>query len=376
MIRKNYFKYGRRLKYSLIFLSLCGSLLLSSCGNLGYYVQCATGHLGVMAKCSPIPEIIEDPETPPALKGQLQMVLAIRDFASTDLGLPDNGSYRSYGDLGRPYVLWNVVAAPEFSLEPVQWCFPVAGCVSYRGYFDRDEAERFADRLLREGKEVYLYGVPAYSTLNWFDDPVLNTFLDRSESHLAGMIFHELAHQQLYVKGDSPFNEAFATTVEMEGVRRWMKHAGNPAGMKEYEEYFLRNEAVRLILAEIRSELAYLYADSRPEAEMRREKETIIARGRERYKELRESWGGYRGYDDFMSNLNNARLSSMSTYHDLVPAFQRLLYENEGRLGDFYSAAAKLGSLPSSERIVRLQTSGHVAKVDPAAPGVRIQNPE
>jgi predicted aminopeptidase len=329
-----------------------------------------------MAKCSPIPKLLEDPETPPGLKGQLQTVLAIRDFASSDLGLPDNGSYRSYGDLGRPYVLWNVVAAPEFSLEPVQWCFPVAGCVSYRGYFDRSEAERFAGRLRREGKEVYLYGVPAYSTLNWFDDPVLNTFLDRSEPHLAGMIFHELAHQQLYIKGDSPFNEAFATAVEMEGVRRWLEHAGNSAAMKDYEEHFLRNEAVRLILAEMRSELAYLYADSRPQAEMRREKEKIIARGRERYKELRESWGGYRGYDDFMANLNNARLSSMSTYHDLVPAFQRLLYENEGRLTDFYSAVEKLGSLPAAERIVRLQTSGQVAKADPADPGIRIQNPE
>jgi predicted aminopeptidase len=365
MTRENDLKYGRGFRCTLLLLLLGGSMLLSSCADLGYYVQCATGHFGVMNKCTPIPELLEDPEIPSSLKGKLQTVLAIRDFASSELGLPDNGSYRSYGDLGRPYVVWNVVAAPEVSLEPVQWCFPVAGCVSYRGYFKRENAEEFADRLRREGKEVYLYGVPAYSTLNWFDDPVLNTFLGRSESHLAGMIFHELAHQQLYVKGDSSFNEAFATTVEMEGVRRWLEHAGNSTGMTDYQDYFNRNEAVRGILAEVRSELAYLYAGSQPEADMRREKEMIVAKGKERYLELRESWGGYKGYDDLMANLNNARLSSMSTYHDLVPAFQRLLYANEGQLSDFYSAAAKLSSLPATERITRLQTSGQVVQVEP-----------
>ena len=365
MTKENDLKYGRGFRCTLLLLLLGGSMLLSSCADLGYYVQCATGHFGVMNKCTPIPELLEDPEIPSSLKGKLQTVLAIRDFASSELGLPDNGSYRSYGDLGRPYVVWNVVAAPEFSLEPVQWCFPVAGCVSYRGYFKRENAEEFADRLRREGKEVYLYGVPAYSTLNWFDDPVLNTFLGRSESHLAGMIFHELAHQQLYVKGDSSFNEAFATTVEMEGVRRWLEHAGNSTGMTDYQDYFNRNEAVRGILAEVRSELAYLYAGSQPEADMRQEKEMIVAKGKERYLELRESWGGYKGYDDLMANLNNARLSSMSTYHDLVPAFQRLLYANEGQLSDFYSAAAKLSGLPATERITRLQTSGQVVQVDP-----------
>jgi len=347
--------------YVLLFL-LGGSLLLSACGDLGYYVQCATGHLGVMLKCAPIPELIDDPKTPPALKEQLQTVLAIRDFASSELGLPENGSYRSYGDLGRPYVIWNVVAAPEFSLKPLQWCFPVAGCVSYRGYFDRDEAKKFADRLQGEGKEVYLYGVPAYSTLNWFNDPVLNTFLGRSEPHLAGMIFHELAHQQLYLKGDSSFNEAFATTVEMEGVRRWLQHVGDSTGMSEYQNYFLRNEAVRRILGQVRSELSDLYASGQPESVMRREKETIIARGSKRYQELKKSWGGYGGYDDLMANLNNARLSSISTYHELVPAFQRLLHEKKDRLPDFYRAAAKLAGLPPSERLSRLQTLGKVAK--------------
>lgn len=362
MIRTYDFKNGRYFRYSLLLLFLGGSLLLSSCANLGYYLHCATGHLGVMLKCEPIPELLDDPEIPPALKGQLQMVLSVRDFATSELGLPDNGSYRSYGDLGRPYVIWNIVAAPEFSLEPVQWCFPVAGCVSYRGYYKREQAEKFAEGLRREGKEVYLYGVPAYSTLNWFDDPVLNTFLGRSEPHLAGMIFHELAHQQLYVKGDSPFNEAFATTVEIEGVRRWLEHTGNPDGMTDYQEYFLRNEAVRRILGEVRSELAALYAGSQSEAVMRREKETIIAKGRERYKELKKSWGGYKGYDDLMTNLNNARLSSMSTYHDLVPAFQRLLFEKEGHLSDFYRAVAKLGKLPASERLARLETFGKMVQ--------------
>lgn len=358
-------KKNRGFKYSLLLSLLGGSLLLSSCTNLGYYVQCATGHLGVMRKCSPIPELLKDPETPPALRGQLETVLDIREFASSELGLPDNDSYRSYGDLGRPYVLWNVVAAPEFSLEPVQWCFPVAGCVSYRGYYKREKAEKFAEGLRRQGKDVYVYGVPAYSTLNWFDDPVLNTFIGRSEPHLAGLIFHELAHQQVYVKGDSSFNEAFATTVEIEGVRRWLEHAGNPEGMVQYQEYYDRNEAIRGILAEVRLELSLLYADSQPKEVMRQAKESIFTRGRERYEALRKAWGGYGGYDDLMANLNNARLSSMSTYHDLVPAFQRLLFAKGGDLEDFYRDAADIGRLPSAERLATLQTTGHLAQTEP-----------
>jgi predicted aminopeptidase len=348
----------------LVFLGGCA--LLASCGDLGYYAQCATGHLGVMAKCEPIPRLIADPATPAALKGQLEKVVAIRDFASRELGLPENGSYRSYGDLGRPYVIWNVVAAPEFSMTPLQWCFPVAGCVSYRGYFKRRAAEDFAAGLRRQGNEVYLYGVSAYSTLQWFDDPVLNTFLDRPEPFLAGMIFHELAHQQFYVKDDSSFNEAFATTVELEGVRRWLERGGDPEGAEAYRAQFHRHEELLHLLTGVRDELEKLYAAGRSITEMRREKEAIFRRARMNYGELKESWAGYDGFDNLMAGLNNARLGSMSTYHDLVPAFQQLLAAEDGRLPAFYRVVAELGKLPQAERHARLQPPAKVARAQKA----------
>lgn len=343
-----------------IALLLAGAL--GACGDLGYYAQCATGHLGILSRCRPIPAILADPETPVALRERLQAVTAIRDFASAALALPDNGSYRSYGDLGRSSAVWNVVAAPEFSLAPRQWCFPVAGCVSYRGYFRVEAAEAFAASLRGEGLDVDLYGVPAYSTLNWFDDPVLNTFLDRPDPQLAGMIFHELSHQVLYVPGDTPFNEAFASTVEAEGVRRWLQERGGEEG--GHEEGMRRQEAVLDLLASLREELALLYAGPLPPEAMRREKELLLEGARARYGALRESWGGYPGYDRLFEELNNARLASVSAYHRLVPAFRRLLAAQGGDLAAFYRAAREIAALPEAERHARLQGTERLARAD------------
>lgn len=346
------------VRWALILLPalLVLSLLLPACGDLGYYVQCAEGHLGVMAKSQPISRILADPTTSPKLREQLEKAVEIRDFASKELGLPDNGSYRSYCDVGRPYVVWNVVAAPEFSLTPVQWCFPVAGCVSYRGYFKREAAEAFAARQEEAGNEVYLYGVPAYSTLTWFDDPLLNTFLNRSGPRLAGTIFHELAHQVVYLPDDSRFNEAFATAVELEGVHRWLGSKGDSEQMSDYRRFHRRKEAVLALLEEVRGELEGLYASGVSKAEMRRRKGEILESVGPRYQALKESWGGYNGYDRLFAGLNNARLASVSTYYDLVPAFQALLAESGGNLPAFYGAVAEIARLPEPERLARLHS--------------------
>ncbi len=205
---------------------LVNLLVLSGCSNFGYYSQAIIGHLSIQVNLVPVADIIADSDTPPELKNQLEKVVEMRAYASEHLFLPSNASYSSYTDLKRPYVLWNVVAAPEFSLEPRQWCFPFAGCVQYRGYYAKEDAQVFAAELNKDGDDIYVGGVAAYSTLGWFADPMLNTILFRDDVSLAGLIFHELAHQQLYVKNDSAFNEGFAKTVELEGVRRWLLNHG------------------------------------------------------------------------------------------------------------------------------------------------------
>ncbi len=207
-----------------------GALLpLSGCTTLGYYAQAVGGHLEVMRLAAPVEERLREPDTPEPLRAKLARALAIREFASRELALPDNGSYRRYADLGQPFVVWNVVAAPEFSVEPLESCFPFAGCVSYRGYYSEEAARAYAAALAEKGYDVHVGGVPAYSTLGWFDDPLLSTFIHYPEAELARIVFHELAHQVVYVKGDTMFNESFASTVEEEGVRRWLEREGTLA---------------------------------------------------------------------------------------------------------------------------------------------------
>ena len=210
--------------------------LLSACTAIDYYGQSISGHLGLMAKRTEVTKLIADEQTDENLKKELQTVLDIRAFASTELALPDNHSYRSYVDVGESYVLWNVVATGEFSLTPKNWCYPFAGCVAYRGYYAETDASAFADSLKDQGLDVFVGGVRAYSTLGWFDDPVLNTMLDRPFTYLAGVIFHELAHQQVYIKDDTTFNESFAVAVEREGVRRWFHRHDDSEGFKRYRD--------------------------------------------------------------------------------------------------------------------------------------------
>lgn len=327
------------------------ALLFVSCTDVGYYAQCVSGHWQLMSQRRDIDKILAAPDTPDALAQRLRTVLEIRDFASQQLLLPDNNSYRSYADLGRSHAVWNVVSTPEFSLEPVSWCFPVVGCVSYRGYFQEIDAREFAEDMRRRGHDVHLYGVPAYSTLSWFDDPVLNTFCYADDPHLAGLIFHELAHQLIYVKGDTAFSEAFAQTVEQVGVERWLESRGQQEQIERYNQRLQRQKDFLALLQQARRRLDAIYRSPFDPETMRAEKAHAINEFRSEYDKLRSRWGGEGRYDRWVEGpLNNAHFASVSMYHDLVPAFRLLLDEHNGDLRAYYRAVSELADLPPDER--------------------------
>lgn len=360
----------RRTLFLSVGLLLAGTLLLStlSCANLGYYARATQGHFSLLTHRKPIAGLIYEPDLNPELRNNLTKVLRIRDFASRELNLPENGSYRSYVDVKRPHVVWNVVATPEFDLRPVQWCFPVAGCVNYRGFFSHEEAGAFAEDLRKKGNDVYLYGVNAYSTLGWFDDPVLSTFFTRSEEDLAGLIFHELSHQLVYVKNDSTFNESFAKAVEIEGVSRWLAANGEEEKIQEYLRDSRRQDEFVHLVSGYQRMLGALFAEPIDDARKRQRKGELFQELREAYGDLKESWGGYRGYDRWFAELNNAKIASISTYYTHVPAFQALLRKNRGNLAAFYLEAQKVGRLSPKKRIARLDRlhSEFIADLPPA----------
>jgi len=337
-----------------VLLLLIGSL--SGCQTIGFYAQAVNGQLAVWRATEPIETVLENDQTDPALRQRLVLVSEIREFASNNLGLPDNNSYRRYADLKRPYVVWNVFAAPEFSLVPVRWCFPIAGCVGYRGYFSREGADKFATRLKETGLndkdlDVFVGGVPAYSTLGWFADPVLNTFIGYRDAELARLIFHELSHQVAYAKGDTMFNESFATTVELEGVRRWLEHTGRSDEFGAFIAGRRRQQDFLDLVMRTRDLLAAVYEEEMPDEEKRSRKVDTYTQLREGYAKLKDQWGGFSGYDRwFGESLNNAKLGSVAAYNQLVPAFQELLAEHGGDLKPFYQAVAKLAKLTPEER--------------------------
>ena len=339
---------------ALLLLVILG---LTACGKLGYYLHSINGHLTIMGERQSIEQLLSRPDTAPELKQKLRQAQAIRRYASERLGLPDNKSYKYYVDLKRPYVVWNVFATPEFSVTPVKWCFLMTGCVSYRGYFDRAHAGKFAAKLRSKGNDIYVGGVAAYSTLGWFADPVLNTFLNRPEIELAALMFHELAHQLVYVKNDSAFNESFATVIELEGARRWVQAYGSPQDYQRLLQHRQRQRGfVRLIL-KYRNQLRRLYARTLPVPAKRSAKRKIFTTLKREYKKLKRSWGGYRGYDRWMAqDLNNAHLASIGTYHNYVPAFQVMLKNANGDLRVFYRRVRALAKLPLAERRRRLET--------------------
>jgi predicted aminopeptidase len=358
----------------LVLLAL--ALGQSACSTLGYYVQSARGQLGLVMAREPIDEVLHDPDAPATLKHKLETVNRVRAFAVDELGLPDSGSYRTYVDLKRPYVVWTVVATRELSLSPKQWCFPIAGCVSYRGYYHRDDAEAFARELRRSGYDVAVNGVVAYSTLGWFDDPVPSTILKLPDYDLAAVIFHELAHEELYVSGDSAFNEAFAVTVQREGVERWLHTRGSPEARARFALSVKREQAFLELVSDTRARLEAVYASQWDATEKRRLKAVILAALRTRYQTLRAGWERGPNYDDwFAGELNNAKLASVATYQRLVPAFQHLLAEEDGDLPRFYRACTSIGHLPAVERARRLEALAAGTRVPKVAGAAEVTGP-
>lgn len=334
--------------------------ILAGCSTARFYSQSIRGGLEVLLKRHSIDKLLADPKTPQALQERLRVVRDLRAFATDALALPDNGSYRHYTDLERPYAVWNVVAAPEFSVDPITWCFPLAGCVSYRGYFSQQGAERFAAHLREDGYDTSVGGVTTYSTLGWFKDPVLNTFIHLPDEHLAGVLFHELAHQRLYLPGDTPFNESFATVVELEGVRRWLASRSDPESEAKLAAYRLGQERAARFAALVlgyRERLDAAYESDHDAAWKRARKAELFAQLKADYGRVRdEEWDGYTGYDGwFARDLNNAHLASVGAYHALVPAFEALLDEAGGDLEAFYRSVEVVTQLPGEERRQRLQ---------------------
>lgn len=323
-------------------------LLLGGCSTLDYYSHLALGQWQLLHARQPLQQLIDDPRTEPELARRLALAQQARAFASAGLGLPDNRSYRLYADVGRPYVVWNIFATAEFSLEPQLHCFPIAGCVAYRGYYQPGRARGAAALLRQQGLDTYVAGIEAYSTLGWFDDPLLNTMLRWGDTRLSAVIFHELAHQQYYLPGDTAFNESFASFVEREGLRQWQASRGETA---PHDDDRQRRQFIELVLAS-RERLRQLYAGPLPPDAMRAAKQAEFERLRRDYRALRQrEWGGNGRFDGWMETpLNNAKLLPFGLYDRWVPAFAELLRRHHGDWPAFYAAVAALGALPADER--------------------------
>jgi predicted aminopeptidase len=361
----------RRFRFlpGLPVLALAGSmLLLTGCADLGYYWQSASGHIGIMRAAKPVPEWLADPSVSAALKTKLELTQRIRRFASAELGLPDNASYKSYADLHRPAAVWNVVAAPHYSLTLKSWCFPVAGCVGYRGYYSEEAAKAEAEEQKKQDLEVAVYPVPAYSTLGWMNwaggDPLLSTFIGYPEGELARIVFHELAHQVLYVAGDTVFNESYATAVERIGGAMWLQREAGDAARREYAQFDAQRQEFRALALDTRRALTKVYES--PEAKAKdwtkvaAMKQAAMADFRERYAKLKAGWTGPRqnAYDAWVARANNAAFGAQGAYDDLVPSFEKL-FEREGRdWPRFYAEVRRIAALSTTEeRRVALQAA-------------------
>lgn len=344
---------------------LLAAMLLNGCAGFDYYSQAVSGQIGLDYRARPVIDVLSAPDTPGSIAERLRWAMQIRDFASHTLQLPDNASYRNYVDLQRPYVLWNVVAAPEFSLTARSECFPFAGCVAYRGFFSRQQAGQYADTLRHQGHDVWLYGISAYSTLGWLDDPLLNTFIHHGNVAMARLMFHELAHQQVYVKDDSGFNEAFATAVELEGTRQWLAQFGTQAQQQQMQQTQQRQKHFQQWLLGYRQQLQQLYASSITDIEKRAAKARLMQALAADYRKMQQQWQGYAGYEHWFQPLpNNAHFASLATYHQWVPAFHHLFEEHAGDWAGFYQSVRKLAKMPREQRQQRLMQLQQRGKSD------------
>jgi predicted aminopeptidase len=312
------------------------AFVLSACQTMNYYGQAIAGQWEIQRKSRPIQAVISDPATDADLRAKLETVLQIRRFASEHLALPGHESYGKYADLGRRHVVWNLFAAPEFSLEAKSWRYPIVGSLDYRGYFDESAARHAAADLRQQGYEVMVSGVDAYSTLGWFHDPVLNTFVGYPEVALAELIFHELTHRKLFRRGDTIFNENLANAVAEEGVRRWLSHLGRDEALRSYLALLERRRDFYSEVDRVRSELELLYASGLPEETMRERKSGHLGSLQERLRELRRRWGG-RGLESWLQgSLTNAHLVAVTTYHHHIPLFERLIRDADGNMDQFF----------------------------------------
>src|ERR1051325_3205911 len=360
-------KKGRRVRKWLVCAALALIVLaVSGCKTISFYSQAIKGQYQIFAHEEPIDQLVAGPNTPDRLKQRLELLRSLRGFAEQDLKLPVDGHYRKYVDVHRPYVVWNVEGAPEFSLEPRSWWYPLLGRLDYRGYFSRDGATRYGSVLQNKGYDVYVGGVEAYSTLGWFKDPILNTFIFDPDPDLAEIIFHELGHQRVFARGDTDFNEAFATTVGQEGARRWLRSKGDTDAYEKYLAELRRTDQFVHLIMTTRARLAELYGDERteegrlkttrakegvPKEQLREQKRRILAGLQTQYAQLKVEWGGATDYDQwFARQVNNAQLNSVAAYYDLLPGFDRLLAQNGGDLEKFYTAAERLEKEPKKPR--------------------------
>lgn len=326
-------------------------LVLTGCAELAYYGHAAGGQLEVMGAGEPIKDVIANPTTDDKTRQQLELIQRAREFAIQELKLPDSDTFRDYADLKRPWVLWNVFATPELSLETKKWCYPFIGCYGYRAYFDEAYAKEVATELEQEGMDVYIAHTPAYSTKGWFADPVYNSMLRYDDLTLVGILFHELAHERVYIIDDSELNESFATVVQYEGVRRWLAYEKNSSAYAAYQREQQRGDEFVSMVLEHRGILQKVYASDLSKAEKRSKKKKTFSDLKKNFNTLKQSWGGYAGYDHwFEKPLNNARLAPIGTYHNAVSVFKKLLEKQQHDLEIFYVEVEKIADLSAPER--------------------------
>ena len=328
-------------------------LSLSACGQLGYYMQAAKGQFQLISKRQPITNLLNSPTTSAPLREQLISANEIRGYALMRLGLEGNKGFSYYTDLGRRYVLWNVVAAPKYSIEPKTWCFPIAGCVAYKGYFNESGAEQERLELIDQDYDVLVYGVTAYSTLGWFSDPLLNTFINYPEIDLASLIFHELTHQILYIQDDSEFNEAFATAVELVLLKDWLQLKGDSESLSTVELERSRHNVISGMVFDYREKLDHAYKKSVNDIEKAKKKKQLFGEMKSAYSALKKAGQGTRYYDWWFSReLGNADLLTVSTYYRLVPAFTKMIEQHE-TLSEFFEDAITLSEMKKPLRDIR-----------------------
>jgi predicted aminopeptidase len=343
MMTQNRYYYRHTIILLIVFF-------LPGCASLNYYSQSIQGQVEVLQKRQSIHEILKEDNISDTLRNELNTVLSLRDFSIKLLGLPKNNSYLSYADLERNYVIWNIFATEEFSLEPITWCYLVVGCLSYRGYFSQAKAQQHATELTKQGHDVYLGGVSAYSTLGWFDDPVLNTMLRWSNIRLAKVMFHELAHQQLYIKNDTEFNEAYADAVAHIGVTKWLTQNPDKSLLKKYEQSQLQeNEFIELIMR-YKSTLNDLYQSAEDKKNLRKRKKEVLKQMSNEYLKISKKWKNNAYKKWFSNGINNAKLSAIVTYRKYVPAFLDIYQKLKNDLPRFYSFSKSLSACKPMKR--------------------------